>query len=469
MNLSVFDPMVIIGLTLAVVFLIPVWRILGGRRLTQWILAALYAFNVVFMAGVVLRVYGQPEGVIVKIGGFEPPFGIVLHVTLFGATLALMVWVLALLSLVYSWNRELDPADVYYALMTLLALGATGMLLTGDIFNLFVFTEITALAAFGLAAFLKKPETSVATIRYIIMAEVASVMLLVAIAILYGKLGTLNMLDAKDTLGKIGMSGAMILSLLFFLIGYGVESEIFPLNLWAPDVYASAPAEVVALFIGGSSKAAAFAWLRMWGEVFGYPQAFKIALLVVGLTTFAVAELMALSQNRVRRTLGYASLGQMGLVFVAFSLGTKFGLIAAFLIMLNHILAEAMLFYTVGISEEGGSGWIRIPVVLGFAGAIALPPFVGFWGKLLLFYALALEGQWIAIGIIALFSIVEIAYMYRWFVRLWNGPEVSFDNRAVAPGVLSLLSVVAWLIPFIPVALEFANRLVVPFVAKGGM
>jgi len=152
-NLSVFDPMVVIGLTLAVVFLIPVWRILGGRRLTQWILAALYVFNVLFMLGVVLRVYGQPEGVIVKIGGFEPPFGIVLHVTLFGAALALMVWVLALLSLVYSWNRELDPADVYYALMTLLALGATGMLLTGDIFNLFVFTEITALAAFGLAAF----------------------------------------------------------------------------------------------------------------------------------------------------------------------------------------------------------------------------------------------------------------------------------------------------------------------------
>jgi len=470
-TLKFFDPMLMIGISLAIVFLMPIWRALGGKKLAWAVSVLLYAFNTLFMIGVSYRATLYPEGLIVKIGGFNPPFGIVLHVTFWGAVLSTFVWFVAFLSIMYASTRnDAEPAYVYYSLLTLIALGSTGMFLTGDIFNLFVFTEITALAAFGLSAFMKKKETAYATIKYIIMAEVASAFLLVAIALLYGKLGTLNMLDAHQTLKTVGMTGAMVLSVLFFLIGYGVEAEIFPLNLWAPDVYRYVPEEVIALFISGSSKAAAFAWLRMWVMVFGVPQKMLQVMLWIGIVTFAFAEVMAYSQKNFRRALGYASLGQAGLVFVAISLGSELALKAAFLLMLNHILSETILFYIAGnIGEDGAPANVRIPLVFGFLGAVSMPPFIGFWGKIFLFMALAKAGYWVMFVLIALFSIVEIAYMYKWFVSLYKGTGKMELVRSFSPIMLTLVSFAMWFLPLIPKAVNLLDIVIKPFIQKGVM
>lgn len=471
MTLNIFDPMIVIGVSLAVVFLMPIWYALGGKKLAWIVTVLLYMFNTVFMLGVVFRATLYPEGLIVKIGGFEPPFGIVLHVTVWGALLSVIVWFVAFLSIMYASTRhDAEPIQIYYALLTLLALGSSGMFLTGDIFNLFVFTEITALAAFGLSAFMKKKGTAYATIKYVIMAEVTSIFLLIGIALIYGKLGTLNMLDASQTLGTIGMTSVMALSVLFFLIGYGVEAEIFPLNLWAPDVYKYVPEEVIALFISGSSKAAAFAWLRMWVLVYGVPSAMLQAILWIGVITFVVAEVMAFSQKDFRRTLGYASLGQAGLVFIAVSLGTQFALKAAFLLMLNHILSEALLFYVAGnIDDSGAPANAKLFLIFGFLGAVSMPPFVGFWGKLFLFMALATEGYWVMFILIAMFSIVEIAYMYRWFVDLYKGQGKMDIIRFFSPLMLTLASFILWFVPFVPNISEFLDVIVKPFIQKGVM
>ena len=472
MTLKIFDPMLMIGISLAVVFLMPIWKTLGGKKLAWLVSVLLYAFNTLFMIGVSYRALLYPEGFVVKIGGFNPPFGIVLHVTLWGSILATFVWFVAFLSILYASTRyDAEPADVYYALLTLIALGSSGMFLTGDIFNLFVFTEITALAAFGLSGFMKKKGTSFATIKYVIMAEVASAFLLVAIALLYGKLGTLNMIDAAATLKGIGMTGAMVLSVLFFLIGYGVEAEIFPLNLWAPDVYRYVPEEVIALFISGSSKAAAFAWLRMWVMVFGVPQKLLDTMLWIGVITFIFAETMAYSQKNFRRALGYASLGQAGLVFTAISLGTDLSLKAAFLLMLNHILSEAVLFYIAGnLSEDGTApASVKLPLIFGFLGAVSMPPFIGFWGKIFLFMALAKTGHIAMFVLIALFSIVEVAYMYRWFVKLYGGTSQMDLTRSLSPVLLTLVSFIMWFMPLVPQAVNILDMVVKPFLQKGVM
>ena len=471
MTLKIFDPMLMIGISLAIVFLMPIWKALGGKKLAWWISIVLYAFNTLFMIGVAYRATLYPEGLIVKIGGFNPPFGIVLHVTLWGAILGVFVWFVAFLSMMYASTRfDAEPVDVYYALLTLIALGSSGMFLTGDIFNLFVFTEITALAAFGLSAFMKKRGTAYATIKYIIMAEVASTFLLVAIALLYGKLGTLNMLDAQHTLKSVSLTGAMVLSVLFFLVGYGVEAEIFPLNLWAPDVYKYVPEEVIALFISGSSKAAAFAWLRMWVMVFGVPTKLLQTMLWIGVLTFIFAETMAYSQKDFRRALGYASLGQAGLLFIAISLGSALSLKAALLLMINHILSEALLFYIAGnVGEDGAPRNMRIPMIFGFLGAVSMPPFIGFWGKIFLFMALAESGYWIMFTLIALFSIVEIAYMYRWFVSLYGGTNNMDLVRSFSPIMLTLVSFAMWFMPFVPKVMDFLDMAIKPFLQKGVM
>ncbi len=223
-----------------------------------------------------------------------------------------------------------------------------------------------------------------------------------------------------------------ILALIFFIIGLGIEAEIFPLNGWAPDAYSQAPGPVGAAFAGIVVKAGVYAVIRIIFTLFDVEGTHEF-LIVAGLITLLVAEMAALKQTRLKRMLAYSSIGQMGLVLIAFGIGTEAGVFAAIFLMFNHAIIKSLLFLSGSylvynssekfISEVNGMGkYLPITAVLFSLGAIAIvgmPPFAGFWSKWSVLTAAAHEGMFMIIGMILLVSIVELVYYFRIINRIF--------------------------------------------------
>jgi multicomponent Na+:H+ antiporter subunit D len=303
-------------------------------------------------------------------------------------------------------------------LFLLLMLGATGMIATGDIFNLFVFMEITAISAYALTAYNKTGEAAEASMKYIVLGGIGSSFFLVGIALIYGSLGTLNMAQIAQLAATMDPTVAQV-GLALIIFGLAVEAELFPLNAWAPDAYQAAPHPVTVMFSAFVVKAGLYAMARIlylmqavesWGSV--------LRLLVILATlTVIVAELAALRQRNVKRMIAYSSIAQIGLIALALALGTQSGVDAGVFHMINHAIVKAMLFLAVGYVAmtlggadiENFRGLGRKMPLTAFAisvGAIAtvgIPLFNIFWSKIRIILATLQVGYtWAAALVLAL-------------------------------------------------------------------
>jgi len=339
-----------------------------------------------------------------------------------------LVW---LYSYRFKSNVEYEPAMKYFLLLMMLVTGSLGIVLTGDIFNLFVFIEITGISAYALTAFYTGRDSAEASFKYVMMGSIASSLLLLAIMIIYSQLGTLNMADIAS---KIHLMNPVLKSIAFilFIVALGIEAEVFPLNGWAPDAYSEAPGPVGAAFAGIVVKAMIYAVIRFTYTIFDLSGAYDL-LIIIGLVTLVFAEVSAIRQDKLKRMLAYSSIGQMGLVMVAFGLGTKEGVFAALFIMLNHAIIKPMLFFSGSylvyhskkkyISDIDGMGklapFTSIVFALGAFAIVGLPPFAGFWGKLSFLMAAADSNMILIIVLILAVSVVELVYYMRVVNRIF--------------------------------------------------
>jgi formate hydrogenlyase subunit 3/multisubunit Na+/H+ antiporter MnhD subunit len=320
------------------------------------------------------------------------------------------------------------------ALVLLLAAAGTGLALSGDLFNIFVFYELAAVASFGLASLSGTGRALVATLRYLMISAFGSVLSLVGIAILYMKTGTLNLADlaqvAPYTLqGPLGLASFALL-----VIGFGVKAELFPLNAWVPEVYATAPTRVSALLAGLVSKLAALVVLRLLVLVFHQPEASQL-LLVLGVLSILTGELAAWRAKDFPRMIAFSSIGQLGIVFIAFSIGGDAGLLAGIAVALHHLVVKSALFGLAvrwkGSLDDLAGAAKRAPLAAGlfvlFAlSLIGVPPLPGFWTKILVLVGLAQGGsalQLFALVSILLVTAVESSYLFRVVMRLYQDTE----------------------------------------------
>jgi len=342
--------------------------------------------------------------------------------------LGLLVWAYS-----YRFKRNVDyePALKYFLMLMMLITGSVGIVLTGDIFNMFVFIEITSISAYGLTAFYKGRNSAEASFKYVMMGSIASTFLLLAIMIIYSQLGTLNMADIANRIH--GMKPEYkIISYILFVTALGIEAEIFPLNGWAPDAYAEAPGPVGAAFAGIVVKAAVYAIIRYTYTIFDLSGTFNF-LIIIGMITLIIAETTAIRQEKLKRMLAYSSIGQMGLVLVAFGFGTKEGVFAALFLMLNHAIIKSLLFFSGSyltynsvekkISEVNGmSKYLPITSLLFALGAFAivgLPPFAGFWSKLAVMTAAADSNMILIMALVLIVSVIELVYYLRVVNRVY--------------------------------------------------
>ncbi len=409
---------------------------------------------------------GINQPIVEIIAGFKPPFGITLYYGAVAAFLTTLITLIGFVIWLYSYKFIIrEPIEKYYMLFMMLITGSTGIVLTGDIFNLFVFFEITSIAAYSLTAFLRDRDGAEAAFKYLLIGSFASTFFLLAIAIIYANTHTLNLADIAVKIQEVPVTTRLFI-LILFLIGLGIESEMFPLNGWAPDAYSQAPSPVGAVFGGIVVKAAIYSLMRIIFLMFNNHDVLHF-LVVMGIITLMIAEMSAMKQQQIKRMLAFSSIGQMGLVIIAFGIGTEPSVRAAMFQMFNHALIKSLLFFAAGylvfhsgskkISALDGLGHDKPLTSFFFAfGALAiigLPPFSGFWSKLYILLSVADAGLMIPVILILVSSIIEAVYYLRVVSRLYFYKEEATDvRRTPVSGLVAMgiLTVVILLVGFYP-------------------
>ena len=373
------------------------------------------------------------------LSGWQAPWGINLVITPFTGFLATMVSILGFIIWLYGYRfkRTLKGGEVkhYEILQMMMIAGSIGIIITGDIFNLFVFIEIVGISAYSLTAFYRSRDGAEAGFKYLLIGGFASAFLLLGILIIYTQTGTLNMAQIAERMPEVPQQ-MKIIALIFFLVALGIEAEMFPLNGWTPDAYSQAPSPTSATFAAVVSVAGVYALIRVVYTMFDV-EGVNNYLMLMGFITMLIAEIAAISQKNLKRMLAYSSIGQVGLVIIAFGIGTKLAVFGAIFLMLNHGVIKSLLFMT-------GSYFIynaddkklkalngmhkRLPIVtfffaLGALAIVGFPPFSGFWSKLHILMAAADEKYIFLIIGILLVTIIEVTYYLRIVGRLYFSKE----------------------------------------------
>ncbi|MHA6298163.1 proton-conducting transporter transmembrane domain-containing protein [Devosia sp. CAU 1758] len=397
-------------------------------------------------------------------GKWLPPFGISLTADLFGASFALAAAVVTLIVLLYAEidRADADGRDAFHSMVLLLLAGVTGSFLTGDLFNLYVWFEVMLIASFGLIVQGGRPMQLDGAVKYGFLNFLATTFFLLALGLLYGLLGTLNMADIMRVApgaNPAAMAGVAALLLLAF----GMKAAAFPVNAWLPASYHTPAAAVSALFAGLLTKVGAYAMLRALVAVLpGSRDLLEPALAMLAMATLVIAPLGAIAETNLRRAIGFVVIGGIGAVMVGLAMPSLNGIAGSGLYIFHAILTMTALYMVAGLIEKrtgvtdtrqmGGLYAASAPISILFLilvlAAASVPPFLGFWPQLLLLEAgLAESATGVApgwLGVAMVFALMInavltlIAGSRLWAHVFWRaGPEGEGAEHASLP-LLSL-------------------------------
>jgi formate hydrogenlyase subunit 3/multisubunit Na+/H+ antiporter MnhD subunit len=401
--------------------------------------------------------WGGADPVMIFTAGTEPPFAINLRMGLAEATLTLLVNLTGLLSAFYLRDTMFKQGRRAMAVLLVFTMATCGIVLTRDLFNLFVFFELAVISTGGLILLSKDQRALGAGFKFLIASQLISILLLVGIIFSYHATGSLNidiMAGASETLLKGG-------SLAFFLMFIAVVAELkpFPANGWALDIYESAHPAFSAVVSAAAGSAALFAVDKLL--LIGGPNWMAVAT-GIGIVSFVGANLFALSQSVDRRLLGYSSVAQIGLVLTVAGqrdiLGDNYLYIAGG-ILLAHAVSKAGLYWLSGLvagraltdwSALRGHPLLIFAFVTFLAMLVGLPPFPGFYAKWELIHLLAGEGRIVLLSLILFGALIEAGYLFRWFGYIIKREQ---PGEAVAPSffkraVIFFAAITGWLLAY---------------------
>lgn len=418
---SLVQPLNIFLLGLGGGFLIPLLYQINKRLPAVAFVLALAGMAVI--SGACLwRLQGAVPPIEIMTAGGVPPISINLRFGTWEGFFSLSVNIVALLGAWHAWERLRDS---YAALLLylILIMGINGMVMTRDLFNLFVFLEIVSIGTYGLLGLDRTPAALAASFKYIMATVLASSFFLLGTGLLYHVTGMLN-IDAMIANRALIVGSLGTTALLFVLACLVVELKPFPANGWGLDVYQAASSGTAALVSVGVSAGVFFALFKLLPLFEPYLGILALA----GGTTFLFSNLVGLRQVNVQRMLGYSSIAQMGLLVLALALLHEVDAEAALPLVVgglfvNHLFAKAGLFWLAGVvgrdevDDWGGIAGNRLVLMTLAALVVAiagLPPFPAFWAKWELVMQAAAGGWYAAVAVVLVGSLLEAAYMFRW-------------------------------------------------------
>jgi multicomponent Na+:H+ antiporter subunit D len=370
-----------------------------------------------------------------NVGGWGIPYGIVLVVDHFSVLMLLVINVVAFFVGIYSISYMEKYTDKwkFYVLFMLMIAGMNGVVITGDIFNMFVFLEIASIASYSLVAFGVEAEELEAAFKYLVLGTIASSLILLSIAMIYGYTSTLNLADISIGLKTYVYEKAFIVKfvMLLLIVGFGIKSAVVPFHSWLPDAHPSAPAPISAMLSGVLIKTlGVYTLSRIFFNIFLVDTNFLNLIYWLGIVSMIFGVILALYQWDYKRLLAYSSISHIGYIFVGISLGTPMGILGAVFHLMNHSVIKSLLFLTSGAleysfgtrdllelsrinSDKEKFSITKFAIMIGGLSISGVPPFNGFWSKLIIIIA-TMEAKNLFAGFVEIFvSILTLAVFIK--------------------------------------------------------
>jgi len=435
-------------------------------------------------------------------GNWVPPYGIVLVLDGLSSLLLIIINLIAFMAILFSVNymEKLYTSKLrYYSLFLLMVAGMNGVVLTGDLFNLFVFMEIAVIASYALVGFGCEARELEASFKYLVMGGIGSLFVLFAIACLYGKTGSLNMASVASIIHMAPFDNLVIFSFVLLLVGFFIKAALVPFHSWLPDAHPSAPAPISAMLSGVLIKACGiYVLVRISYNIFGFNDMVAMLFIYIGILSMMVGVIMALAQWDFKRLLAYHSISQMGYVILGFGLGTPLGILGGLFHLFNHSLFKSLLFldsgsmeYETGTRNLQNTGNLvkKMPVtsfttLIGSLSISGIPPFNGFWSKLIIIIA-AVQVQrpvvalWAVIGSILTLASFSKVQRYAFFGKGENFDKEKWEKYKEVPQlmripliILSILCIftgvlaIGWVNGIFEPVIKVLYEGVVPYITK---
>jgi multicomponent Na+:H+ antiporter subunit D len=362
------------------------------------------------------------------LGGWHPFLGIALQMDALSFLIAVVSVFVCFLGMVYSFSymehiRGMGKYDASYFLMVA---GILGVLITRDIFNMYVFFEILGIAVYVLITTGQKKENYKASLKYLILGSLSSALFLFAVGIVYGITGSLNMDYAAAGINAATQGDPavyMVAALLF--VSLGVKAGIVPLHFWLPDAHSLAPSPVSALLSGIVLKVSLYSIIRLFFLI-DYQIFLKSSPFIAyaGGATVIVGTVLALTQSNVKRMLAYSSISQIGIIVIGIGIGTNTALTGALFHIVNHALMKSGLFFCTGIiihqsrTRDITHLHVKTPGIAAaftvFAlGIVGIPPLNGFASKFCVLYGAIQAGYYVLAVVILAASVIACGYYFR--------------------------------------------------------
>jgi multicomponent Na+:H+ antiporter subunit D len=436
--------------------------LLRGKKRTQagWTLGVMIT-SLAASIWLLWASYSNQTAVVYQPGAWAAPYGITFIADPLSALMTVMVQLVLVAGVLYALGstEKATTFPTFYPLFLALATGLTGTMLTGDLFNLFVFTELLVVSGAILTAISDDRFGLEAAYKYFYISLLASLFLLLAAGALYASYGTLNMADLSSRISVDPNRPLVAMAMVALIVFFMTKSAVVPFHFWQPDFHTVSPTAISAMLSSVVVKLGVYGFLRMTTLWF-QPQAdlLRVLLVVLGVIGIFFGSFAATGANHAKRMLAYSTLGQIGYILVAVGWGTPLALLAAIVYIFNHSLIKSALLMLAGAVASrapvktaafdmvGGVGRaMPFAGALFFVGGLALagiPPTNGFISKLALFQSGVEAGEITTLILVAVGSLISIVYVGRAYQLIFWGPRTSegelkpYGDRLLAPALL---------------------------------
>ncbi len=372
-----------------------------------------------------------------RLGGWPPPFGIEYVVDHLNAMMLVIVSAISLIVAIYSrWSvkQELPAKVVYfYTVFLLQVTGFLGIVITGDLFNLYVFLEIGSLAGYALIA-IGEDGAPFATFRYIVMGTIGACFYLLGVGYIYVSTGSLNMADVQQILPQLYHSKVILTAVAFLLAGLAVKMALFPVHVWLPDAYTKAPSATSALIAPLMTKISLYVMIRVLFTVFEPHLSVKLLPVTdimawAGFIAIIGGAIMALAQTDFKRMLCYIVVAEVGYIVGGVGLANTVAMKGAILHILNDAVMTVGLFTVAGIVTHKTKShnisdfedlFKKMPFTMAAFVVVALsiigvPPTCGFFSKWYLIQGAVIAKHWAFLAALLFSSLVSVVLFFRVF------------------------------------------------------
>lgn len=443
---------VIVQLFLAI-FLLMFWRKVAHQRILSVVGSVI---SLIISIGLFAKVWNQ--GILVmQASNWQAPFGIVFVADAFSSTMVLLTSIAGLAVSLFSTvaiSRQRTQFG-YYPVFHLLIMGLIGAFLTGDIFNLYVWFEVIIISSFVLLTLGGRKGQIEGAVKYMAMNILASMIFLTGIGLLYGITGTLNMADLSIKVPMVQNRTLINLTAVFFIVGFGIKSAIFPLYFWLPSSYHTPPSAVAAIFGGLLTKVGVYALYRTFTLIFVPDEFLRNLFVFLAVLTILTGSFGAVNKHNIRRLFSYLIVCHIGFTIGGLGLFNEVAIMGAIFYLIHDIMVKTNLFMvsglirsisgTVNMDKLGGfyANWPKLSLLMAVVlfSLVGIPPLSGFWPKIYLFEGSFMNNSYYLIGALIIGSFVTLYTIAKLWAAVFWKPKPEEENTIES---VSSLDYVTW-------------------------